>query len=300
MSTTLNQCPRCGAFSEGTADGRCPYCLPRPSPSPEPRAWGVGPGVGLLVWGASVALLFVAQLAAILVYFGARILIGGERPSLTLTPPLVLATLGGTIVAHVLTLGVCWWAVTGGGKRPFREVLGWRWHTQFKWVHAVALAIGMTVVAVICERLLPHGETEFERLLMLAPTVRIGVALLAVLTAPLVEEVVYRGVLYPAFERAGRWQLGVVVVTLLFALVHVPQYWGSWAAITAILLLSLVLTMLRALTGQLLPCVATHFVFNAVQAAVLLAVPPKPEAPVAVPGLLRSAFDACGVIVWGG
>jgi membrane protease YdiL (CAAX protease family) len=69
--------------------------------------------------------------------------------------------------------------------------------------------------------------------------------------------------------------LEVGLVTFIFALVHVPQYWGSVAAITAIVSLSLVLTLLRAWTGSLLPCVATHFVYNGVQAVFLLLAPEK-------------------------
>ena len=76
--------------------------------------------------------------------------------------------------------------------------------------------------------------------------------------------------LYAGIERAwGKWA-GVGLVTFLFALVHVPQYWGSYAAITAIVSLSLVLTLLRAYTGKLLPCIATHLVYNGVQAVTLL------------------------------
>jgi membrane protease YdiL (CAAX protease family) len=119
-------------------------------------------------------------------------------------------------------------------------------------------------------KILPHHETDLERMLKLGASVRVLTALLAVLTAPLVEEVVYRGVLYPGI--AKRWGLaaGVSVTTLLFVLVHVPQYWGSWAAIATIVLLSFVLTMLRAVTGSILPSVATHLVYNGVQSVALL------------------------------
>jgi membrane protease YdiL (CAAX protease family) len=93
--------------------------------------------------------------------------------------------------------------------------------------------------------------------------------------APLVEEIVYRGVIYSAFERIGGKATAITAATLIFALVHVPQYWGSVAAITVIVSLSLVLTLLRAWTGSLLPCVATHLVYNGVQAVILLVAPDK-------------------------
>src|SRR5262249_22203589 len=91
------------------------------------------------------------------------------------------------------------------------------------------------------------------------------------LTAPLVEEVVYRGVIYSAIEWWRGRLAAVIVVSLLFGAVHVPQYLGSFSAIAAILALSIVLTVLRAVTRQLLPCVATHLTFNLIQAVLLLA-----------------------------
>src|SRR5262249_42900185 len=102
---------------------------------------------------------------------------------------------------------------------------------------------------------------------------RIAIAALAVLTAPLIEEIVYRGVIFSTVEGLMGKATAVVLVTLLFAMVHVPQYWGSVASIAAILSLRLVLTLLRAWTGKLLPCVATHLVYNGIQAVVLLLAP---------------------------
>jgi membrane protease YdiL (CAAX protease family) len=216
-----------------------------------------------------------------------------------ITPAVALITLGATFVAHALTLILAWWVVTGRGRRPFLASLGWRWRPQFKLVHALALAMLMYLLGLLFERTLPNGETEFERLLRLGAAVRIAIALLAVLTAPMVEEVIYRGVLYSALERRWGWVTGVVVVTLLFAAVHVPQYANSMAALAAILSLSLVLTLLRAATGQLLPCVVTHMIFNGVQAVLLLATqggtpePATPEAFLALFALVRCWLGPC-------
>lgn len=229
------------------------------------QVWG--PGLGLLTWIASVGFLFITQLIAFVVY----IVKTGVMP----TPGkidwlLAMLSIGSAFPAHVLTLLFCWVVVTGVGKQPFWQSLGWGWHPQFKWVHATALAILMMGVAALCAKFLPHQTTDLEKLLKLGHSVRVLTALLAVFSAPLVEEIVYRGVLYPSFARKWGAAVGVSVATLLFALVHVPQYWGSWAAITTIVLLSLVLTLLRAWTGSVLPGIATHLVYNGIQAAALL------------------------------
>jgi membrane protease YdiL (CAAX protease family) len=130
-------------------------------------------------------------------------------------------------------------------------------------------------LGIFLSKVLPHKETDVEKILKLGALIRVMVAVLAVATAPLVEEVVYRGVVYTAVERISGRVTGVIAVAFIFALVHVPQYWGSVAALTAIVSLSLVLTLLRAWTGSLLPCVATHLVYNGIQAVILLVAPDK-------------------------
>jgi membrane protease YdiL (CAAX protease family) len=247
----------------------------------------------LAVWAGSVAALFLFQFVALLIYSGARLLIASEKPVQQLTPGLALAALAGTFAAHVVTLVGCWFIVTSGGVRPFLATLGWRWHHQFKWIHAVALALAMLGLGFAFEKILPHGETDFERLLQLSTSVRVAVALLAVFSAPIVEEVVYRGILYTSLAEARGWKFAVVLVTILFAVVHAPQYWGSMAALAAILTLSLVLTLLRAATRQLLPCIATHLIFNGVQAIVLIIAPPTRTE--STPGAVHLILRAIGI-----
>ena len=93
----------------------------------------------------------------------------------------------------------------------------------------------------------------------------------------MVEEVVYRGVLYSAIQRSIGVKGAIAIVTALFALVHVPQYWGSPGTIILICLLSLVLTLVRVSTGNLLPCIILHTIFNGIQSLFLVLQPFLPE-----------------------
>lgn len=104
------------------------------------------------------------------------------------------------------------------------------------------------------------------------------VAILAVATAPIVEEVVYRGILYSAFQRTFGVPLAVTAVSLMFAGIHLPQYYPSVGPIFLITLLSFTLTMLRVRTGSLLPCIILHALFNGIQAVLLIAEPWLPTA----------------------
>jgi uncharacterized protein len=102
---------------------------------------------------------------------------------------------------------------------------------------------------------------------------RFATAFVAVFTAPLAEELIYRGVLYSALERAAGVAVAIVVVSLLFAGVHVFQYSNNFGVITVITLLSFTLTLARAYSGSVLPPFIIHLVFNGIQSLVLVLSP---------------------------
>ncbi len=281
MFSIITSCPACGHTLEpapGTICSHCQTLLPVPAealssasnPETSSSPW-LDMFWAFLIWGISGAFLLGLDAALRLALW----LMHKPIPQVEITRGLAILSLILTFVMQLAAMAGSWMYVTRFGKKPFLRTLGWRWHTQFRWVHAVALAALMYGVAILLSKLLPHRETELEKVLKLGLSVRVMVVVLAVLAAPIVEEVVYRGVLYSAAERLGGKAFGVGLATFIFALVHVPQYWGSVAAITVIVTLSFILTLLRAWTESLLPCVAMHFVYNGVQAAFLLIAPDK-------------------------
>jgi len=159
-------------------------------------------------------------------------------------------------------------AFTWRGRREFLDAIAWRWTgpspgAQFGLV--VGIAVGLILVGVFFNAVLPQShETDFEKLIKTSQQVRILVAFTAVFTAPIVEEGVYRGLLYPALSRTVGMRPAVIVVSTLFFGVHVFQYSGSAAALATIAVLSLTLTTLRAKAGSFLPCLAVHTLYNAI------------------------------------
>jgi membrane protease YdiL (CAAX protease family) len=138
---------------------------------------------------------------------------------------------------------------------------------------SIGLGVLLFVLTLLVVGWLGGQETDLDRLLKSSRATAVMLAFIAVATAPLVEEMIYRGLLFSAFQRAvGRW-FAVVAVTVMFAGLHVAQYWPNGAAIFSITLLSLVLTLVRAQTGQLLPCFVVHLVFNGIQSAIIVIEP---------------------------
>lgn len=287
MSITTAYCPSCGQAVETEPGTLCVRCQANfPSVQPPQSNWMTGaelpplesetpssPWLDLLwaflIWGVSGAFLMALDAALRLTFLA----MGREIPKIEITREAAIFTLVITMVFQLMALGASWLVVTRLGKKPFLQTLGWRWHPQFRWVHAVAGGALMFGVAIAISQLLTHRETDMEKILKLGTFVRLLVVVLAVFMAPMVEEVVYRGVVYSSVERLWGKVAGVVVVTGIFGLVHVPQYWGSVAAIVGIVLLSFVLTLIRAWTGSLLPCVVMHLVYNGIQGVILVVAP---------------------------
>jgi membrane protease YdiL (CAAX protease family) len=88
---------------------------------------------------------------------------------------------------------------------------------------------------------------------------------LAVVAAPVVEEMIFRGMLYPAVRQmAGRF-VAIGVTSALFGVAHgQPAVWAPLAVLGA------VLAWLVESTGSVLPCIAAHAAFNGLTVLTLL------------------------------
>ena len=184
-------------------------------------------------------------------------------------PTSIFLQLLAVLPAHLLTVLVAWLVVTRVRKFSFRRTLGWEMGGS-KWWHFCLVLIGFFVVAGVVGYFVPEQENDLLRVLHSSRSAVYIVAFVATFTAPLVEEVVYRGVLYSAFQRTLGVPAAFLLVTSLFALVHVPQYYPSYSTIFLLGLLSLILTSIRVKTGNLLPCIILHTLFNGIQSVLLI------------------------------
>ncbi|NBV22587.1 MAG: CPBP family intramembrane metalloprotease [Proteobacteria bacterium] len=94
---------------------------------------------------------------------------------------------------------------------------------------------------------------------------RIFFALIAIVFAPLVEEILFRGILYPALKQRGYPQLALWGTALFFALMH-----ANMTTFIPLAFLALFLTFLYERSGNLLAPILTHSLFNAANFIMLL------------------------------
>ena len=236
--------------------------------------------MALLVWFASVAFIVVIPGLLVLPYLASQSTDFANKTEMVemaqKDPTVILLNVLGVIPAHLLTLLLCWLVVTQYRKFSFRETLGWRWN-GFNFWNCLIILGGFYILAAVAGHFFPEQENELLRILRSSRTALYVVAFLATFTAPLVEEVVYRGLLYSAFQRRFGVILAVALVTILFTAVHIPQYSSesvpNYASIITLLLLSLTLTLIRVRTGNLLPCIFLHTIINGIQSVVLILYP---------------------------
>lgn len=243
-------------------------------PSPNNPPWNSW--MAALTWLISVFLIALIPSIGVLIYLSQRGVNLGDSVQLTETmqndPTALLINIIGVIPAHLLTLLVAWLVITYGRKYSFTEMLGWQ-SGGFKILHLIGIVIGFFMFAAILSSFIPEQENDFIRLLRSSRSAVLVVAFMATFSAPIVEEVIYRGVLYSAFQRTFGVAGAVVLVTLLFAAVHVPQYYPSLVSILTICFLSLIITLVRVKSGNLLPCIILHTIFNGIQSVLLVAEP---------------------------
>ncbi len=87
----------------------------------------------------------------------------------------------------------------------------------------------------------------------------------ATIVAPLVEEIIFRGYLYPVIKRYSSRTFAAITISLLFAVVH-----ANLPGMMPLFILALMLTLAYEMTGCLWVPMVAHALFNAIQVFLML------------------------------
>ena len=167
-----------------------------------------------------------------------------------------IGTLGG-----VMSLALIYAVVTRLRKRPFRATIGLVgngriWPAAFG---AVILGGAMdTVTLALHKPIVP----DVLQPLFTGASSAVAMVVFAVIVTPFVEELLFRGVLFPVVARSLNAFWAVILVSGLFGLAHMVTYGPDAYSIVQSLVAGLYLTWLRARTKSLVPSVAAHTALN--------------------------------------
>ncbi len=154
---------------------------------------------------------------------------------------------------------------------PFWKSIGWRemrpgtGTLRNSATHFLAGGAALALVVTFVGGFLNSKQTLPIEELLKARVSMLLFAILGVLVAPLVEETIFRGFLYPVIARRLGIAAGIAITGTLFGLMHAAQLWGGWGQIALLILVGIVLTWVRARTGTVAASYLVHLGYNGLQ-----------------------------------
>ncbi|MBL9139164.1 MAG: CPBP family intramembrane metalloprotease [Verrucomicrobiales bacterium] len=227
-------------------------------------------------WRFEPTLRFLAFLPMVMALSGlavegfARTMVGTSEPR----PGWLLGA--GTGVLHLLMFGMVQWLVRAHGYR-WTDAFGIFSHGWPKtWLRTAIWTLPAMIGAWIlhwgCTQILDWFGISHDAQAAVDAVRRTSAIwergllfIFAVLTAPIMEEVLFRGILWPILRDRGWRVVGCVAVSALFALIH-----ANAAALVPLLALGIFWTWLFEKTGDLTTPILSHAIFNGLNFAWLL------------------------------
>ena len=243
------------------AGGPLPERLP-PPPAPPLAPREIWTLRDLLLFVAFIPFAFLASnLLALMAYVVARPFAGWhENADRVQSNPLFLLTF--QCLFYALVLGFLFLLSKIQHDQPFWKSLGWKKPARKQVLGYLAGGCGLAVLASLA--LAIHPDTQdfpLERMFD-SRTASFAIGAFAITIAPVIEEVVFRGLLFAIFERAMGLRFAVVTTAALFAALHIPEYWHAWSHVLIILAVGMVFSLARGASGALTPSIFLHIGYN--------------------------------------
>lgn len=227
---------------------------PPPVENPVWNGWDV-----LLIAGLTLVTMVIFQIAVLLIahwlwFPRESVLDVSKKPILLIASQFLI----------YIPVALCMVALVEGKYHvPFWRAIRWNWPRP-AW-RLLALGAAMFFVLGLLQSLLPMPkDTPFEHLFD-RPRDAYLLSIIAVTLGPLMEELFFRGFMYPVLARRMGAIWGVALTALPFGLIHLPQYGWAWGAALVIFLVGVVCGVVRAVTRSVGASFLVHAGFNGMQ-----------------------------------
>jgi CAAX protease family protein len=225
---------------------------------PEPRfpAWSWWDTLAVL--GFTIFAVFLFSIVALA--------IARHVPQYRHVPITDLATdprivVGAQAAAYPIILVFIFVLVRSRSQQRFRDAIHWNWPGMV----APGFVVGGGILAVIVEGLssylpIPKSlpmDNYFHNASSAYLLAAFGMSL-----APLMEELFFRGMLYPLMRRAFGLTIAVVLTAAAFAAIHGAQLGYAWAPILSIFVVGIVFTVTRVRTNSVAASFLMHCGYN--------------------------------------
>ncbi len=225
--------------------------VPPPVENPVWNGWDV-----LLIALLTMLTMFVVELLTVV---GAQMFVYRHSTFVDVAQKPVLALIG-EFLSYIAVAAYMVMLVNGKYHSPFWQAIRWNWRGN---ATLKLLGLGVFTVSLdLLSRYLPMPKsTPFDEFFA-HPRDAYLMAAFAITIGPLMEELFFRGFLYPVLARRIAVPWAVLLTALPFGLMHYLQY-KSWAAVLVITLVGVVLTVVRAVTKSVAASFLVHVGYNA-------------------------------------
>jgi membrane protease YdiL (CAAX protease family) len=182
-----------------------------------------------------------------------------------LTYPMV--TVLGQGLAYLLILAFMVSIVRRVPGLHFGQAIRWNW--PHNWSAYLLAGVALSFVLQGLARLLPMPkELPMDRFFR-TPSEAWALSLFGIAFAPLLEELFFRGFLYPVLVRRLGVAIAVLTTAAGFSLIHAPQLGRAWGPVLVIFMVGLALTITRAITKSVAASLLMHMAYNATLSVLL-------------------------------
>lgn len=233
---------------------------PIPPPAPRFTPWKGWDILAVLLF--TVVCIFVFSLIALLVAKASpayRNMSFADAASKLSTNAQVLVS--AQAAAYLFVLLFVFMLVQTRAREPFAQAIRWNWPGLW----APGFLLGGVVLALVIDglsRFLPIPKSLPMDNFFTDATSAYMMAAFGLTLAPLLEELFFRGLLYPLLRRAVGLVGSVLLTALAFAAIHGAQLGYAWAPVLSIFVVGVVFTVVRERLNSVAASFLMHCGYN--------------------------------------
>jgi membrane protease YdiL (CAAX protease family) len=250
-----------------------PLDAPPPAP-PQDRPLQKIPADLRVPWGWFDIFIFILVSAGAYFFSAVVLIVGFVARGVTIqqlqnTPhSLALFVVLNTVFASVAQLGFLYLRTRIVVGQPVWRTLGW-WSfdslgldPRRTALYCVLAGFGFSIIVSLLSDVIGHKTGLPIEVIFHDRRSVFLLMILAITIAPLVEETIFRGYIYPVVARSLGVPAGIILTGILFGLLHAMQLSGAWAQIALLVVVGIVFTYVRAATKTVLASYITHLSYN--------------------------------------
>ena len=163
----------------------------------------------------------------------------------------------------VAVFGAMYWTVVRRYRSPFWDSVRWKWPAGPPALLCAAGGVAVALLVDFASSFAPIPKSLPIYKLFGTTASAYALAGYGILMAPAIEELFFRGFLFPVLARRSGVPLAVLLTSLAFTSIHASQLAGAWLPLLILFFVGLTFTLARAWSGSVAVPYLMHLAYNA-------------------------------------